>query len=63
LHIIERFRRSDFGHLETEITIDDPGAFVKPWIIKKVSALAPNEEITETVCVENNRDVEHLVGK
>jgi len=63
LHFIERFRRSDFGHLETEITIDDPGAFAKPWIIKKVSALAPDTEITETVCVENNRDVEHLVGK
>lgn len=63
MHVIERYRRPDFGHLQTEITIDDPGAFVQPWTIKKVSVLAPNEEITELVCAENNRDVEHLVGK
>ena len=32
LHIVERIRRVDFGHLEVETTIDDPGVFVKPWI-------------------------------
>jgi hypothetical protein len=63
MHVVERYRRPDLGHLENEITIEDPGAFAKPWTIKKVSALAPNDEITEDVCAENNRDVEHLVGK
>jgi Carboxypeptidase regulatory-like domain len=63
MHVVQKYRRPDFGHLETEITIEDPGAFAKPWTIKKVSALAPNDEITEIVCTENNRDLEHLVGK
>ncbi len=64
LHVIERFRRIDLGHLEKEITIDDPGAYVKPWTIKKAAVLAPaGYEMQEYVCNENNRDVEHSVGK
>ena len=64
LHVIERFRRIDLGHLEKEVTIDDPGAYVKPWTIKKAAVLAPaGFEMQEYVCNENNRDVEHSVGK
>ena len=62
LHIIERYRRPDFGHLEIEITVDDPGVLAKPWIQRRVADLA-QEEIFEFICAENNRDVEHLVGK
>ena len=64
LHVTERFRRPDLGHLEREITFDDPSAFKKPWTLKRVSSLAPNgTEVLEYVCAENNRDVEHLVGR
>ena len=64
LHVIERFRRIDLGHLEKEITIDDPGAYAKPWTTKKAAVLAPaGYEMQEYVCNENNRDVEHSVGK
>ena len=64
LHQVERFRRPDLGHLEIETTIDDPATFAKPWTWKKVSALAPDgEDVEEYVCSENNRDLEHLVGK
>ena len=64
LHVTERFRRPDMGHLETEITIDDPGAFKKSWTMKKVTSLAPKDfELLEFVCEENDRDREHLVGK
>src|SRR5579864_8942149 len=31
LHITERYRRTDMGHLESEVTIDDPGAYAKPF--------------------------------
>jgi hypothetical protein len=31
LHVIERFRRVDLGHLEIEHTVDDPNAYTKPW--------------------------------
>jgi len=64
LHITERYRRKDLGHLEVEFTIDDPGTLKQPWIIKRVAELAPaNYEVGQYVCTENNRDLEHLVGK
>jgi len=63
MHVIERFRRPDLGHLEIEFTIDDPAAYAKPWIIKRASDLDTNDEVGEYVCSENNKDVEHMVGK
>lgn len=63
LHVIERYRRPDLGHLETEITVEDSGVLAKPWTMKRVAELAPTEEIYEFICPENNQDVEHLVGK
>ena len=64
LHVTERYRRPDLGHLELEITFDDPGTFKKPWKMRRVSVLAPKEtELLEYVCAENNRDVGHMVGK
>jgi hypothetical protein len=62
LHIIERYHRPDLGHLEIEITVDDPGVLAKPWTQKRVADLA-HEEIFEFICAENNKDVEHMVGK
>jgi len=62
LHIVERYHRTDLGHLEIDTTIDDPGVLAKPWTQKRVADLA-HEEIFEFICTENNRDVEHLVGK
>lgn len=64
LHITERYWRKDLGHLEVEITIDDPGTFKKPWTVKKATELAAaGEEVGQYVCNENNRDLQHLVGK
>jgi hypothetical protein len=63
LHVIERYRRPDLGHLEKEITVDDPGVLAKPWVMKQVADLAAGEEIREFICAENNRDVPHMVGK
>jgi hypothetical protein len=31
LHVVERYKRVDFGHLEVQVTIEDPGVFLKPW--------------------------------
>ena len=62
LHVIERIRRPDFGHLETENTIDDPKAYTKPWSFTTHPSMLKGE-LMEYICQENNRDVEHLVGK
>ena len=62
LHVIERYRRPDLGHLEIEITIDDPKTFTKPWSIKLNQRLLPDTELIEFVCGENNTSLGHLVG-
>jgi hypothetical protein len=62
LHVIERYRRIDLGHLQLEITIDDPGAYTKPWKVRRLLQLAVGEEIQEYVCNENNK-TEHYVGR
>lgn len=63
LHIIERFRRPDMGHLEYEVTIDDPGTYVKPWKMKFASNLLVGDEIGEYICTENEQDVTHYKPK
>jgi Carboxypeptidase regulatory-like domain len=63
MHVTERFRRPDLGHLEIEFTIDDPGAYAKPWKIERVADLDAGDEIGEYVCAEGERDAPHLVGK
>ena len=63
LHVTERIRRPDLGQLEIEFTIDDPGAYSKPWIIKRVADLDTRDEIGEYVCTEGERDAVHMVGK
>jgi Carboxypeptidase regulatory-like domain len=62
LHLTERYKRPDFAHLLVEITIDDPGTFTKPWVIRNTWNLAPGEDILEYQC-ENNRDAVHLSAK
>jgi hypothetical protein len=61
--IIERFRRPDFGHLEIEVTIDDPKAYTKPWTVTVYQRILPDTELIEFVCGENERSDAHLVGK
>lgn len=63
LHVIERYRRPDLGHLEIETTVEDPGALLHPFTTKRVADLAPDQEIQEYICPENNQDALHLVGK
>ena len=63
LHVIERFRRKDFWHMDIQITIDDAKAYTKPWTVTEGVHLLPDTELLEFICNENNRDVEHLPGK
>jgi hypothetical protein len=63
LHVTERYRRKDFGHMDVEITIDDSKAYTKPWTIHENPELQADTELIEYICEENNRDVGHFVGK
>jgi hypothetical protein len=60
LHIQERFRRRDFGHLDVTITIDDPAMYTKPFTVKATEILLPDSDVLETVCNENEKDGAHL---
>jgi hypothetical protein len=61
--IIERFRRPDFGHLEIEVTIDDPKAYTKPWTVSVHQHILVDTDIIEFVCQENEQDAPHLSPK
>jgi len=63
LHVTERFRRKDFGHMEIEVTIDDSKAYTKPWTVTLPYVLQPDSDLIEYVCNENNKDIPHLFGK
>lgn len=63
LRVTHRLRRVDLGHLEIEIAIDDPGALEKPWKGTKTATLAPDQDMLEYVCNENNKAPVHMVGK
>ena len=61
--ITERIRRVNFGKLEVEITVDDLKAYTKPWTIKLTQMLAPDTDLLDYYCIENEKDRPHLVGK
>jgi hypothetical protein len=59
LRIVERFRRPDFGHMQVEVTINDPKAYTKPWTVKIPWNFVADTELLDWVC-ENNKDPEHI---
>jgi hypothetical protein len=61
-HITERFRRRDFGHIDLQLTIEDPTAYTKPWSARLGLNYLPDEELIEDIC-ENEKDLQHMVGK
>ena len=57
LHVTERFHRKDFGHMELRITIDDPKAYVKPFVTKpQVFKWNPKEQVDEQMCVPSEAE-------
>src|SRR4051812_25537746 len=53
LHIIERFQRPDFDHLTYETTVDDPGAYTRPFVMYGKSNYMQDTELIEYICNEN----------
>ena len=62
MRITERYHRRDFGHMEVQITIDDPKTFTRPFTIKFNQALLPDTDLIESFCSEDEKDVGHLVA-
>jgi hypothetical protein len=59
MRMTERYRRRDVGHLDVEITFDDPKMYNKPFSVKITYLLQPDTDILEYVCNENERDRSH----
>jgi hypothetical protein len=63
LRVVERYRRRDFGHLEVEMTFDDPPMYTQPFTIKFNDDLLADSDIFEYVCDENEQDRAHIGHK
>ena len=59
--MIERFRRTSYGQLEIDVTVDDPKAYTRSWTAKTIrQTLVPDEELIEFVCAENEKSSKHF---
>lgn len=61
MHVTERFRRRDFGHLDTEMTFDDPAMYSRVFTVKVGYELVPDNDIFEMFCTQNEKDRVHMV--
>ncbi len=60
MHLQERFHRRDFGHLDIDITVDDPVMLTKPVTVKITEMLLPNSDMVEYICAEGERDAANM---
>ena len=59
LRVTERFRRVDLGHIDLQVTIDDPKAYAKPWTIRAPLTLQADTELMEFFCNNHDKSMEH----
>jgi hypothetical protein len=59
LKTTERFRRMDFGHMEMQVTIEDPETYLAPFTVTVRFDLVPDTELLENIC-ENEKDSAHI---
>jgi hypothetical protein len=62
LRVTERYRRRDFGHLDIEMTFQDPAVYPRPWAVSFTAPLMTDTELLEYVCNENPNRLSHWVG-
>ena len=63
LKMTERIKRSDFGHLASEIRFEDSKYYKRAWTVPAKAEFVADSEMIEYVCSENEKDAGHLVGK
>ena len=63
LRTTERYRRTDFGHMEVDVVFEDPGTFDDPLHTRIEMVYAADDVILEIVCNEATEGgVKHWVG-
>jgi hypothetical protein len=63
LKTIERIKRSSFGRLDIDVQFEDRSLYTRPFTVPVHAEFVADTEMLEYVCNENQKDVEHLVGK
>jgi hypothetical protein len=63
MRVTERFHRRDFGHMDLQITVDDPKTYTKPVTISVSYRLFPDTDVIESFCSEGEQDLAHIPGK
>src|SRR5688572_20053481 len=58
----EQIRRPDFGHLEIQVTVDDPKAYTRPWTVTLKQAIVVDTELVDEVCLENEKSAQRMRG-
>jgi hypothetical protein len=53
LRLLERFTRTDFDTLKYEVTIDDVGAYTRPWSSNSTLRWVAGEEMPRHLCQDN----------
>jgi hypothetical protein len=61
--LTERFQRLNYGTLRIDVTIDDPKAYTAPFSVRVNQRLILDSELIEFICNENEKSVQHMVGK
>jgi hypothetical protein len=56
----EEFRRPDFGHMEIQLTVDDPKAYTKPWTVTIKERLIVEAELIDEICLENEQSLKRM---
>jgi hypothetical protein len=55
IHVTEKYTRPNKNTLHYEATINDPGAYMKPWTVAWDINWNANGELQEYICQENNK--------
>jgi hypothetical protein len=56
----EQIRRPDFGHLEVQVTVDDPKAYTKPWTVTLKQRIVVDTDLIDEICLENEQSLQHM---
>ena len=56
----EQIRRPDFGHLDIQVTVDDPKAYTKPWTVALRQRIVVDTDLIDEICLENEQSLQHM---
>ena len=56
----ERIRRPAYGHVEIEVTVDDPKNYIRPWTVMLKQAIVVDTELVDEICLENEKSWQRM---